>query len=164
MMVKNIYEMLHQVCEKNKERIFFVRENETYADLLKKVKQRAVTLAKRFGIKKGDTVAILSGNTPDFVRSYFAIASLGARALMLDTGLQTTEHINMIKRTDCKLVLAQKNMFIEDASIEMFDIESVDDADENDFVAADVERDDIAQLSFTSGSTGNPKVVGLTHN
>jgi acyl-CoA synthetase (AMP-forming)/AMP-acid ligase II len=111
-MIKNVYEMLHQACEKNKDRIFFVRQNETYADLLRKVKQRAVLLAKRFGIKKGDTVALLSGNTPEFIKSYFAIMSQGARVLMLDTGLQQSEHINMMKRTDCKLALAQKNYFI----------------------------------------------------
>lgn len=162
-MMKNIYEMLQDVCSRNKDSIFLVRQNETYADLLKRVKQRAVLLAKRFGIKKGDTVAILSGNTPDFLRSYFAIASQGARALMLDTGLNTTEHINMMRRTDCKLVLAQKSMFIDDAPCEMFDIENIDDTDEQEFVMAETERGDIAQLSFTSGSTGNPKVVGLTH-
>ena len=55
MMMKNIYEMLQDVCNRNKDSIFFVREKETYADLLKKVKQRAVLLAKRFGIKKGDS-------------------------------------------------------------------------------------------------------------
>lgn len=162
--MKNIYEMLQDVCLRNKDSIFFVRQNETYADLLKKVKQRAVLLAKRFGIKKGDTVAILSGNTPDFVRSYFAISSIGARALMLDTGLNTTEHINMMKRTDCKLVLAQTSMFSSDVPCEMFNIENIDDTDDNEFVMADTERSDIAQLSFTSGSTGNPKVVGLTHD
>ena len=162
-MMKNIYEMLQDVCSRNKDGIFLVRQNETYADLLKKVKQRAVLLAKRFGIKKGDTVAILSGNTPDFLRSYFAITSQGARALMLDTGLNTTEHINMMKRTDCKLVLAQQSMFIDSAPCEMFDIENIDDTDENEFAMAETERSDIAQLSFTSGSTGNPKVVGLTH-
>lgn len=162
-MMKNIYEMLQDVCLQNKDRIFFVRQNETYADLLKKVKQRAVLLAKRFGIKKGDTVAILSGNTPDFIRSYFAITSQGARVLMLDTGLSPSEHLNMMHRTNCKLVLAQKNHFVEGAP-ETYDIESIDDADVREFVAADVNRDDIAMLSFTSGSTGNPKVVGLTHN
>lgn len=164
MVMKNIYEMLHQVCQQNKDRIFFVRQNETYADLLKKVKQRAVLLAQRFGIKKGDTVAILSGNTPEFIKSYFAITSQGAKVLMLDTGLQTTEHVNMMKRTDCKLVLAQKHYFIEDAPAQMFDIENVDDTNPDDFVPADVVPEDIAQLSFTSGSTGNPKVVGLTHS
>ena len=54
MNAKNIYEMLHDVCMRNKDSIFFVRQNETYADLLKKVKQRAVLLAQRFKIKKGD--------------------------------------------------------------------------------------------------------------
>ena len=111
--------MLQDVCSKNKDSIFFVRQNETYAELLKKVKQRAVLLKQRFKIKKGDTVAILSGNTPDFLRSYFAITSQGARALMLDTGLQTSEHINMMKRTNCKLVLAQKQYFIDDAPAEI---------------------------------------------
>lgn len=163
-MMKNIYEMLHTACTQNKDRIFFVRQNETYADLLKKVKQRAVLLAKRFGVKKGDTVAILSGNTPEFIKTYYAIMSQGAHVLMLDTGLQPSEHINMMKRTNCKLAMAQHNYFIPDAPAEMVDIEMADDTDENEFVAADVNRDDIAMMSFTSGSTGNPKVVGLTHN
>lgn len=162
-MMKNVYEMLRDVCSQNKDRIFFVRQNETYADLLKKVKQRAVLLAQRFGIKKGDTVAILSGNTPEFIKSYFAILSQGAHALMLDTGLSQAEHLNMMARTNCKLALAQKSHFV-DGGPTMFDIETIDDTDENDFVAADVDRNDIAMMSFTSGSTGNPKVVGLTHD
>lgn len=162
-MMKNVYEMLRDVCSQNKDRIFFVRQNETYADLLKKVKQRAVVLAQRFGIKKGDTVAILSGNTPEFIKSYFAILSQGAHALMLDTGLSQAEHLNMMARTNCKLALAQKSHFVDGGPI-MFDIETIDDTDENDFVAADVDRNDIAMMSFTSGSTGNPKVVGLTHD
>lgn len=155
--------MLQDVCNQNKDRIFFVRQNETYAELLKKVKQRAVLLAQRFGIKKGDTVAILSGNTPEFIKSYFAIASQGARVLMLDTGLSATEHLNMMRRTNCKLALAQKSHFVAGGP-EMFDIESIDDTNADDFVAADVSREDVAMLSFTSGSTGNPKVVGITHN
>ena len=162
--MKNIYEMLQDVCLRNKDSIFFVRQNETYADLLRKVKQRAVLLAKRFGIKKGDTVAILSGNTPDFLRSYFAIVSQGARALMLDSGLQSVEHINMMQRTDCKLLLAQRSLFLENSPSEMFDIENIDDTDPDEFVMAETVGGDIAQLSFTSGSTGNPKVVGLTHD
>ncbi len=161
-MMKNIYDMLHTAVSQNKDRIFFVRQNETYADLLKKVKQRAVLLAQRFGIKKGDTVAILSGNTPDFIRSYFAITSQGAKVLMLDTGLSPAEHVNMMQLTNCKLALAQTSYFTDGAA-PMFDIENIDDTNPDDFVAADVCPDDIAMLSFTSGSTGNPKIVGLTH-
>ncbi len=162
-MMKNIYDMLHSACTANKDRVFFVRGGETYADLLKMVKQRAVMLARRFGVKKGDTVAILSGNTPEFIKSYFAITSQGARVLMLDTGLSQTEQLNMMQRTGCKLALAQTHYFI-DGGPEMFDIETPDDEDESAFRAADVTAGDIAMLSFTSGSTGNPKVVGLTHD
>ena len=162
-MMKNIYDMLHSACTANKDRVFFVRGGETYADLLKMVKQRAVMLARRFGVKKGDTVAILSGNTPEFIKSYFAITSQGARVLMLDTGLSQTEQLNMMQRTGCKLALAQTHYFI-DGGPEMFDIETPDDEDESAFRAVDVTAGDIAMLSFTSGSTGNPKVVGLTHD
>ncbi len=155
--------MLHKVCVENKDHIFFVRQNETYAELLTKVKKRAVLLAQKFKIKKGDTVAILSGNTPEFINSYFAIMSQGAQVLMLDTGLSKTEHLNMMRHTNCKLALAQKDYFIEGGP-EMFDIETADDdVEESKFAAADVGHDDIAMLSFTSGSTGNPKIVGLTH-
>ncbi|MBD5388887.1 acyl--CoA ligase [bacterium] len=161
-MMKNIYDMLQRACLANKDRIFFIRQGETYAQLLTKVKQRAVMLARRFDVKKGDVVAILSGNTPEFIKSYFAILSQGARVLMLDTGLSAAEHRNMMERTGCKLALAQKHYFV-DGGPQMVDIESVDDEDVRDFRAADVARDDVAMLSFTSGSTGNPKVVGLTH-
>lgn len=162
-MIKNIYQMLHQACMTNKDRIFFVRQGETYAQLLTKIKQRAVTLANRFQVKKGDVVAILSGNTPEFIKSYFAILSQGARVLMLDTGLSADEHRNMMERTGCKLALAQKHYFV-DGGPKMVDIEEMDDGDAREFRAADVDRGDIAMLSFTSGSTGNPKVVGLTHS
>jgi len=162
-MTKHVYDMLFKACSENKDSIFFVRQNETYADLLRKVKQRAVVLAKKFKIKKGDVVAILSGNTPEFIKSYFAIMSQGAKVLMLDTGLSKNEHISMMKHANCRLALAQKAYFI-DGDVEMFDIDTPDTTNEADFVAADVNCSDLAQLSFTSGTTGKPKIVGLTHN
>ncbi|MBR2286077.1 MAG: acyl--CoA ligase [Alphaproteobacteria bacterium] len=160
--MKNMYEMLADVCARNRDKVFFVRENRTYADLLHRVKLRAVLLAKRFKIKKGDVVALLCSNIPEFIESYYAILSQGARALLLDTGLAHEEHINMMTRTGAKLALADKTHMFE-CDVPMFDIENVDDTDEADFVAADVNHDDIAQMSFTSGSTGNPKIVGITH-
>jgi long-chain acyl-CoA synthetase len=163
LMIKNIYEMLHKACTEGGARVFFVRQGETYADLLSRVKKRAVLLARKFGVKKGDTVAILSGNTPDFIASYFAITSQGAKVLMLDTSLSKDEHLNMMRHTGCRLALAQKSYFVNGGP-EMFDIETLDSTDEKEFSAADVGGADLAMLSFTSGSTGNPKIVGLTHS
>ena len=160
--MKNIYEMLSDVCARNKDKIFFLREQETYADFFRKVKKRAVLLNKRFDIKKGDVVALLCSNIPEFIESYYAILSIGARALLLDTGLAHEEHMNMMRRTGAKLALADKTHAFE-CDVPMFDIENQDDTDAREFVAADVNRDDVAQMSFTSGSTGNPKIVGITH-
>ncbi|MDR0967431.1 MAG: AMP-binding protein [Rickettsiales bacterium] len=161
-MIKNIYEMFRDACTTNAARTFFVRTGETYADLLRDVQKRAVTLVNKFKIKKGDVVAILSANTPEFIKSYFAITATGAQCLMLDTGLSAGEHLNMMKHTKCKLACAQKSYFV-DGGPKMFDIETIDDTNPDDFIAADCDLTDIAMLSFTSGSTGNPKIVGLTH-
>jgi long-chain acyl-CoA synthetase len=154
--------MIEEVCEKNANNTFFVRTGETYGDLIRRIKIRAVKLKKQLGVKRGDVVALLSGTCPEFIISYFAILSQGARALMLDTGLSKGEHASMIKIADCKLALAQKSHFLED-SVQMVDIEEIDDADASEFVAVDSVREDIAQISFTSGTTGVPKIVPLTH-
>lgn len=161
-MWNNMYEVLKEFTSKNSNNIFFVREKKTYGDLMSMVKRRAVKLATKFNIKKGDTIALLAGTGQEFMASYFAILSLGARALMLDTGLSKAEHANMIKIVDTKVCLAQKSYFVED-SCPMVDIEEVDKEDESKFAPAEVNRDDIAQLSFTSGTTGKPKIVPLTH-
>ncbi|MCL2369487.1 MAG: AMP-binding protein, partial [Alphaproteobacteria bacterium] len=160
--MKNMYEMLQHHCSIDKDMLFLVRENVTRGDFLVGVKKRATTLAKKFKVKKGDVVGILSVNTPDFIKTYFALTSLGAKVLMLDTGLVATEHSAMMKITDCKLCLAQKNFFT-DCGVQMHDIETPDDTNEKYFVAGDVNLSDIAQLSFTSGTSGKAKVVGLTH-
>jgi len=160
--MKNVFEMLQDVCVRNADNIFFVRENRTYADLLTRVKKRAVLLTQQFKIKRGDVVALLCSNIPEFIESYYAILAIGARALLLDTGLAHEEHMNMMKRTKAKLALADKPHIFE-CEVSMFDIETIDDTNPDDFVAANVGHDDIAQMSFTSGSTGNPKVVGITH-
>ncbi|MCL2629796.1 MAG: acyl--CoA ligase [Alphaproteobacteria bacterium] len=162
-MVKNMYEVLAAACQKNSAGVFFVRTNKTYADLLSMVKKRAVKLAKKYNIKKGDVVALLSGTCPEFVVSYFAILSQGARALMLDTGLAANEHKEMMRITGAKLAIAQ-NSFEIPKDIPTMNIDEEDSDDENGFNVAGVEREDIAQLSFTSGTTGNPKIVPLTHH
>ena len=161
-MSKNIYDWLSKLCDANKDRIFFLRQKETYSDLLRDVKKRAVTLVENLKVKKGDTVAILSNNTPEFIKSYFAIMSVGAKVLMLDTGLTKDEHKTMMDRTDCRLALAMPEYFVG-GSAKMYDIETVDETEVSDFKAVAMTLEDTAQLSFTSGTTGNPKIVDLTH-
>ncbi|MDR1361327.1 MAG: AMP-binding protein [Rickettsiales bacterium] len=161
---KNAYDFLADSVKANSQRVFFVRENKSYADLLRMVQRRAVLLKKRFDIKRGDVVGLLSENIPEFIASYFAVVSLGAKSLMLDAQLAKGEIKNMLAKTKAKLIIAQKKFWNDsDSDLPLLDIQNIDDTDESEFVPENIELDEIASLSFTSGSTGKSKIVGLSH-
>ena len=59
-MMKNIYEMLQDVCSRNKDGIFFVRQNETYAELLKKAASAVDELCKKDAGKAQEILDVVS--------------------------------------------------------------------------------------------------------
>ncbi|MCL1891962.1 MAG: AMP-binding protein [Alphaproteobacteria bacterium] len=158
----NMYQFLESAVSEVPNDLFLTREKITYAQFNDLVKKRAATLA-RMGVKKGDAVGILSHNIWEFPLSLFAIWYLGASVLMLDTNLTPYEYDNMTKVTGTKLVLAEKSFFYKSAGFKFHDITEKDKEADPKLKPAHVESEDIATLSFTSGSTGMPKVVPLTH-
>jgi len=140
----------------------FAANEMTYGEAWKKIQARAAAMQAR-GIKKGDVVAILSKNSPEWCVTFFAITSLGALALVLDTNLIPEMYRTMLKHVDTKEVYVSEEFMADDYGVNKYSIE------ENDPVKSfelqeKVDGDDIAALLYTSGTTGNPKVVPLTHN
>ena len=158
----NMYKLLEQVIQKSPKTVFLVRENITFEDFPKYVKARATSL-RNAGVKPGDTVGLLSHNIPEFVSTLFAIWYLGARVLLLDTNLTAEEYNNMAQRADCKFVCAEKSFFYDAKGFKFFDITTKDEETDENLEPYPLKEDDIATLSFTSGSTGIPKIVPLTH-
>ena len=158
----NMYQFLEQVVSKSPNALFLVREKITFKDALPLIHARATTLHNT-GVKSGDVVGILSHNIAQFPLTLFAIWYLGAKVLLLDTNLTPFEYDNMTKTVGCKLVCAEKNFFFDTKRFKFFDIETPDTKQDARLKPAKLTADDIATLSFTSGSTGNPKVVPLTH-
>ncbi len=158
----NMYQFLEQTASKYPDSLFLVRENISFSGVLGLIKARATTLMNN-GIQAGDVVGILSHNIPEFITTLFAIWYLGGRVLMLDTNLTPFEYDNMTNRVKCKFVCAQKSFFYDKAKFKFIDIEQKDTDTNEDLDAYPLSANDIAILSFTSGSTGNPKVVPLTH-
>ena len=158
----NMYQFLESAVADVPNELFLTREKITYSGFLEMVKKRATTLSK-MGVKKGDVVGILSHNIPEFPLSLFAIWYLGGQVLMLDTNLTPFEYDNMTKLAKAKLVLAEKSFFYKSANFKFYDITIVDTDLDSKLKPAHVESEDIATLSFTSGSTGMPKIVPLTH-
>ncbi|MCL2017261.1 MAG: AMP-binding protein [Alphaproteobacteria bacterium] len=157
-----MYQLLEKTAKQFSSGVFLTREKITYPQFVKIVKLRAASLAEQ-GVKKGDSVGLLSHNIMEWPLTLFACWYLGARVLLLDTNLTEFEYENMIRLTKTKLVVAQKSFFYKTTNFKFYDIETEDKKNASVPKPANTESDDIATLSFTSGSTGIPKIVPLTH-
>ncbi|MBQ9539960.1 MAG: AMP-binding protein [Alphaproteobacteria bacterium] len=158
----NMNTMLETAVQQWPENLFLVREGVTYSEFIEQVKSRAVTLME-IGVKPGDGVGVLSHNIPQFPLTLFAIWYIGAHALMLDTNLTPFEYDNMTGITGCKFVCAEPSFFYKTDKFKFIDITAPDGVANPMLRPYKFKDNDIATLSFTSGSTGVPKVVPLTH-
>ncbi|MFQ6739480.1 MAG: class I adenylate-forming enzyme family protein [Alphaproteobacteria bacterium] len=158
----NMNNMLEMAVAQWPENLFLVRENVTYANFMRDVRARAATLAK-YGIGHGDIVGVLAHNIPQFPLTLFAIWYLGATVLMLDTNLTPFEYDNMTKAADCHFVCAEPSFFYETSQFKFLDITASDGDIDPKLYPYPLKDCEVASMSFTSGSTGNPKVVPLTH-
>ena len=158
----NMYQVFKQVAKESPDALFLVREKITFKKALSMIHARAATLHKA-GVKPGTVVGLLAHNIPEFPMTLFAIWYLGGTVLLLDTNLTPFEYDNMTKRVGCKFVCAEKSFFYDAKGFEFFDIETKDGKVDTKLKPAKLDDNDIATLSFTSGSTGVPKIVPLTH-
>jgi len=158
----NMYQVLKQVAQESPDALFLVREKISFSQALSLIHARATTLHK-LGVKLGDVVGLLAHNIPEFPLTLFACWYLGATVLLLDTNLTPFEYDNMAKTVNCRLVCAEKSFFYDTKNFKFFDIQTPDDGVDKRLKPVDLTEKDIATLSFTSGSTGVPKVVPLTH-
>ena len=159
----NMYQVFKQVAKESPNALFLVREKITFKKALPMIHARAATLHKA-GVKSGSVIGLLAHNIPEFPITLFAIWYLGGTVLLLDTNLTPFEYDNMTKRVGCKFVCAEKSFFYDAKGFKFFDIETKDGKADTKLKPAKLDDKDIATLSFTSGSTGNPKVVPLTHS
>ena len=74
------------------------------------------------GIGKGDKVAILSENSPNWGISYFAITSLGAIAVPILPDFRDNEVHHILRHSECKAVFISKKQFVK---IEEFEDEQI---------------------------------------
>ena len=157
-----MYQFLESAVKDTPDLLFLTREEITYKQFDENIKKRAAALAKA-GVKQGDVVGILAHNIPEFPLTTFAVWYLGGTCLMLDTNLTPFEYDNMTALTNCRVVAAEKSFFYKTKNFEFFDIEGKDGKIDPDLAPAPVESTHAATLSFTSGSTGIPKIVPLSH-
>ena len=172
----NLTNILPQTVRTNKDkRAVVCKDNEfTYKQFGSRVGKLANALLK-LGITKGNKVAILHKNCHFFLESYFGVMQTGAASVPLNHHLSPNELAFILKDSETELLIASSNFSkkVDEATERMKqDIKIIwTGEDYEDFIASasstlpsvDVEEKDVAQIYYTSGTTGRAKGVMLSH-
>ncbi len=173
------------VMERHREREFAVYRDEryTFGEAYALSAAFANALVEQLGVRKGDRVAILSRNNPQWMMAYIAILSIGAVAVPMNAWWTTEELDYGFADSGAGVVVADRQRMERVAPIaDRYDLQlvAVDDCTglpvaHTDFCAlaeafagrampvAEVAPDDNATIMYTSGSTGHPKGALSSH-
>ncbi len=144
----------------------------SFAEHARVVASVARGFAERYGIGKGDRVAILAANCPEWIVSFWAALSLGAIAVGLNGWWAGDEIAYGLADADPKLLVGDSKRLARIAgrplNVPVVEIEQ-DFAKlwSHDLGAAlpdvAIDEDDPATILYTSGTTGRPKGAVNTH-
>jgi len=179
----NLIDLLEKAAANNGKKVFLIENKKkpvTFGETRKKVLELASGLLK-LGVKKGDRVALLLNNSPEFIYFYFAAQYLGAEIIPLNTFLRQEEIIYILNDSNAVALVTSSdfNQVMKDFSIsranslkniistdELKDVKSIlcKDILSNETITPAVPSDtDTAAIIYTSGTTGHPKGAMLTH-
>jgi long-chain acyl-CoA synthetase len=155
-------------------------EQYTYADMRELATRAAGFLASE-GIKPGDRVMLVSHNAPEWGMTYFGVLKTGASCIPVDPESSLEEIINFARAGEAAGIVLSKKLHEQHAALQqrlaeaglspriwIFDQLFVlpDEQTEDERIAllpARVTAQSLASLIFTSGTTGRPKGVMLSH-
>lgn len=155
----------------------------TYKEVNKRVNRLSYGLHK-LGIKKQEHVAYLAPNTIEMYEGFYGVFQAGAVMVSLNTRLSSNEYLFILNHSESKVLFVDHELVhrIEPIIEQLETVEKIivhgaapegehfigyDDwlASQPDgaFPRVKLSEEDVATLLYTSGTTGNPKGVMLTH-
>lgn len=139
----------------------------TFRQVYDTARQIALFLEEN-GIKKGDKVLIFAPNSPYWGTIFWATILNGN--ILVPVNIQNTSaQINkIIDQTEAKIIFKSHflkrdiNPIVKSCEIE-FLTDLISKFNPNDFVEPEIDENDLIEILYTSGTTGEPKGVMLTH-
>jgi long-chain acyl-CoA synthetase len=180
-----LQESVKQFAEKTS-LVFTGEENYTYRQMGDDI-ARAAALLKQLGIEKGDKVAILSTNMPNWGVAFFSVSWAGATVVPILPDFHLNEIKTIIEHSEAKVMFVSGGLYkILDEEVksllnhlilvdnfavipkntapaELQNLECSLTPSANDTQPEEVAEEDLASVIYTSGTTGNSKGVMLTH-
>ncbi len=144
---------------------------------------RAAALFQEMGIGKGERVALFLPNCPEFLYAWMGLSRLGAVCVPINTAYKKEEGACILNSCGAKLLLAHRTLLgaareMRELCSTVRELIAVDDADgplgfpglrkelgtKTPLAeVVDVTPRDVSMLVYTSGTTGRPKGVMVTH-
>ncbi|UCE73838.1 MAG: long-chain-fatty-acid--CoA ligase [Methanomassiliicoccales archaeon] len=183
-----MYDILYQTAQNHPDNLAVICENERldYGQLKDRVDRLASGL-RHIGIEKEDKIAIIHENCHRFLEVYFAATKLGAVLVPVNYRLSPADYVYILNNSKAKVLMAQpqflswyherkedipllRNIILTEPSRtegqtkEYLEYESLlEDVDFEEGQAEAIKDTDCTQIYYTSGTTGRPKGVILTH-
>lgn len=155
-----------------KDATVFGNERRSFARFNERVNRSANVLVA-MGLNKGDKVAVLSRNRPEMLEVMFACAKLGVIYVPINFRLGAEEVRFVLEDVEAEVLFLERGFAdrLDAAGREAVERVYALEDDYGDLLAdaarsepeAEVSPDDVFAIFYTSGTTGTPKGVMLTH-
>lgn len=154
----------------------------TYREMNERVNQLSTGLRK-LGVRKGDRVAYLAPNTAEMLEGFYGVFQLGAIMVPLNIRLKPKDYLYILNHSGSKVLFVDQDLYelilpikekletVEKIIVHYHDgtcnevnyDEFLQPHSKETFQREELEETDVCSLLYTSGTTGNPKGVMLTH-
>jgi fatty-acyl-CoA synthase len=155
----------------------------TYAEVNERVNQLSRGL-RELGIEKGDRVAYLAPNSSEMYEGFYGVLQLGAVIVPLNTRLIPDDYVYILNHSETKTLFVDHELYsqIEPVADQLKTVKTIivhgleisgdgpvayeqwlSQYEKHEIDRPEMEEDDLATLLYTSGTTGKPKGVMLTH-
>jgi len=175
---KNVAELLSNTVTKYGDQEGIISESSrlTYKQFASLVDSASSCFYHKYGIRKGDRVALMMGNRLEFAISFFALAKIGAITVPLNTAYRGEEIIFQLNDSGSFMIIVDPEFrnIIAEVKSEIRSLKHICEAGTDEFselfkekeykpLDVQVDETDGIAIMYTSGTTGRPKGALLHH-